>query len=556
MSKINVFALGGLGENGKNMVVVEVDDRIFVIDAGLKYPSVDLYGVDAVVPDINYLIENKDRIEGLFISHGHEDHIGAISYLLSNINIRVYGTHFTISLIEDFLTENNMNYEDYRLYRINENKTLKFNNVIVSFYNTTHSIPESIAIALHTPDGVIVYCTDFNFNQNAPTRYKTSFEKITDLGKQNVLLLMAESIGAGIVNRSTTDYMFNYTVTNALNNANGRVIVTAFSTDLDRIQKVINLAVDANRKIAIIGRKAQRIIDIAMSSGYLKVPSENFINLKFIDEKNTNEFDDMVVIVTGVRHEPFYVLQRMIRKQDRLIHLNSNDSILMMTTPVPGTEKIAQRTIDMLNREDISIEKIGKDILRSSHANNEDLKLLYSLLKPKYVLPIKGEYRHLIEQAKVAKDYGYDDNHIIIIENGQVVNIENGAVTGYSNVEVGDVLVDGSIIGDINEVVLRDREVLAQEGAILVISNISARNQEILTGPEIVTKGFVYSDDKEELHNQIVTTFNKIATNYLKKRAIDWNGFKKSLTDEISKIIYKAVHKRPIIIPVLIDTQV
>lgn len=293
-----------------------------------------------------------------------------------------------------------------------------------------------------------------------------------------------------------------------------------------------------------------------MSSGYLKVPSENFINLKFIDEKNTNEFDDMVVIVTGVRHEPFYVLQRMIRKQDRLIHLNSNDSILMMTTPVPGTEKIAQRTIDMLNREDISIEKIGKDILRSSHANNEDLKLLYSLLKPKYVLPIKGEYRHLIEQAKVAKDYGYDDNHIIIIENGQVVNIENGAVTGYSNVEVGDVLVDGSIIGDINEVVLRDREVLAQEGAILVISNISARNQEILTGPEIVTKGFVYSDDKEELHNQIVTTFNKIATNYLKKRAIDWNGFKKSLTDEISKIIYKAVHKRPIIIPVLIDTQV
>lgn len=556
MSKIKVFALGGLGENGKNMLVVEVDDRIFIFDAGLKYPSVDLFGIDAVVPDINYLLENKDRIEGLFISHGHEDHIGAISYLLSQINVRVYGTHFTISLIEDFLTENNMNYEDYRLYRINENKTLKFNNVIVSFYNTTHSIPESIAIALHTPDGIIVYCTDFNFNQNAPTRYKTSFDKITDLGKQNVLLLLTESIGAGIVNRSTSDYMFNYTVNTVLNNAKGRVIVTAFSTDLDRIQKIINLAAEANRKIAIIGRKAQRIIDIAMRSGYLKVPQENFINLKFIDDKNTNEFDDMVVIVTGVRHEPFYVLQRMIRKQDRLIHLNANDTILMMTTPVPGTEKIAQRTIDLLNREDIPIETIGKNILRSSHANNEDLKLIYALLKPKYILPIKGEYRHLIEQAKVAKDFGYDDDHILLLENGQVVNFDNGVLNGYSTVEVGDVLVDGSIIGDINEVVLRDREVLAQEGAVLVISNISSRTQEILTGPEIVTKGFVYSEEKGDLQSQIISTFNQIAMGYLKKRAVDWNGFKKALTDEISRIIYKTVHKRPIVIPVLIDTQV
>jgi len=554
MSKIKFFALGGLGENGKNMFVAEVDERIFIFDAGLKYPAVDLYGVDVVIPDISYLVENADRIEGIFISHGHEDHIGALPYLLKNINIRVYGTHFTIKLIEDLLIEEGMAVEDYRLYRINENKTLKFGEAMVSFYNTTHSIPESVGIALHTDQGLIIYSPDFNFDQNAETKYRTSFDKLIELSKKGVLALLAESIGSGTLTRPINDYLLTHVITDVFNRGTNRVIVTAFSSDLDRIQKIINIAVNNNRNIAIIGRKAQRIVDIAMNTDYLKIPKDRLVNLKYIDDKNKNEIKNLVVIVTGNRHEPFYVLQRMVNKQDRLIALNETDHVIIMTPPVPGTEKIALRTVDTLYRKNIKVTKVTKDIMRSSHANADDLKMMYNLLKPKYVIPIIGEYRHQIKQAKIAKEVGYEANKIIILENGESIEFENGVATTKNRIQNGDVLVDGSIVGDINEVVIKDREMLAQEGIFIISCNINAKGKRVINTPEIVTRGFVFGEFKDEIDFYVKKKFDSTLKFFFEKKYFEWNELNSVLREEIGREIYRIAKKRPIVIPVIVDT--
>lgn len=555
VSTIKILALGGLGENGKNMYVVEVEERIFVLDAGLKYPSVELYGVDAVIPDITYLIENKDRVQGIFISHGHEDHIGALPQLLKVLDVGVFGTHFTISLIEDLLTEEGMNVSDYRLYRINEDKVLKFGNITVEFYNTTHSLPESVGVAIKTPDGSVVYVPDFTFAINNDRKYRTSFNKLSQIAKEGTLALLSESLGVNNTNRVHNDVPLFHKITEVLLNS-GRVIFSLFSTDLDRIQKVINISIAHNRRIAIVGRKAQRVINIAMNSGYLHIPQDRLVNLKFIDDNNKNDYEDLVVIVTGVRHEPFYMLQRMCQGQDRLIEITEKDNIILMTPAVPGTERMAARTIDILNRHNAKVTIIKKDILVSSHADSEDLKLLYSILNPKYIIPIVGEYRHQYMQKKVAMNFGYADSNVLLLDNGQMITFKDGKLLPeITKVQSGDVLVDGSLIGDINEVVLKDREMLAAEGVVLLVVNVDARIKKIVSGPNLVTRGFAYGDFEQELTESIYAISVEIIENHLQKKYIDWNELKNDLRDAINKEIYRITKKNPIIIPTVIDTQ-
>lgn len=564
MSKISIAALGGLGENGKNMFIVEVDERIFILDAGLKYPEIDLYGVDAVIPDISYLIENRNRIEGIFISHGHEDHIGALPYILENINIRVYGTHFTICLIEDLLAENNMTIDKFKLYRINENKTLKFGEITVSFYNTTHSIPESVGIAISTEDGTIIYSPDFNFNPTVGSKYKTSYDKITELGKRNVLAVMAESLGVSDLERTSSDRLFEHTFNNVLTNAEGRIIISAFSSDLNRIQKIIDMSIQAGRRIAIIGRKAQRIIDIAMKSEYLKIPTDYLVNLKFKDnsiELNEKEEEEiraekkLVIIASGVRHEPYLSLIRMVNKQDRLVQLTQDDSVILISNPVPGTEKIAAEVLDALYRNDINVIQFEKKILRSSHANSEDLKLFYAMLKPKYFIPIIGEYRHLYEHQKVIKSAGYAPESIIILENGQVVTFENGQKGSLFEIHHGDILVDGSLTGSIDQSIIDEREKLADEGAIIVVANIDVKAKKLVSGPMITTRGFVSKIPLDQWKEQILELSMRIINTNLHKTNFKLEELEKTLSNDISNIAYRQTKKRPIIIPVLIDTK-
>jgi ribonuclease J len=555
MSKIKFCALGGLGENGKNMYVVEVDEKIFVLDAGLKFPSVELYGIDTVIPNINYLIENKEKVQGIFLSHGHDDAIGAIPELLKVLNVGVFGTHFTMSLAELAISDAGLNIADYRLYRINDDKVLKFGNVTICFYKTTHSIPESVGVAIKTSDGAIVYAPDFTFTSSSDKRYATSYNKISAIADNGVLALCAESLGTGNIDRVNNDYALNHAVKEILLNSK-RIIFALFSTDLDRIQKVINLCVANNRNIAIIGRKVQKTMNVAMNNDYLKIPEDNLVNLKYIDDKNDNNDDKLVVIVTGNRHEPYYTLQRMAVGQDRLIQIESTDNVVIICPPVTGTEKMATKSLDTLHRIGAKVTNISKGILRSSHADSEDLKMLYQMLNPKYIIPVNGEYRHQYLHKNIALEFGYSESNIIMLENGEQITFEEGILKPTrSKVTVGDVLVDGSIVGDINEVVLKDREMLSQDGTVLVVVNVNARSKKILDGPKVVMKGFVCCDSSQEVTDSIIEVTEKIITTHLNRKYVDWSLLKSDLKDRIGKSIYSQVKKNPIVIPIVIDIE-
>ena len=558
MSKIKFYALGGLGENGKNMYALEISNQIFVLDAGLKYPTHELFGVDSIIPDFSYLEQQRKKIVGLFLSHGHEDHIGAAPKFLKAINVPIYASNFTIAMLQDSMKEEGLKTEDYQFFPVDSSKTMVFNDVKVDFYRVTHSIPESLGIAIETNDGVIVYAPDFNFDQNVDQNYRTEFPVLSKIAGKNVLALFTESLGAERVGYTHSSESLNYVLNQAFYKAKDRIIVSAFSTDLVRIQKIIDIALKYNRNIAIIGRKTQRTVDIAINMGYLKIPKDKLITLKFIDEKNKNTLKDSVVLVTGDRHEPFYMLQRMVKKLDRLIHVEPTDTVIMMTPPIPGTEKIAARTLDVLYRHNTTIVKVDKSILPPAHASSEDIKLLINLLHPKYVIPVIGEYRHQYALQKLALQLGYDEDHILMLDNGQIVEFTNQNVSKTTGKipSSGDILVDGIIEGDLSDVVLRDRELLAQDGVLLVIANIDARHKKVLSKPEVVSRGFVYMKDNEEMVKEVEEIFYKVSTKVMDAKYIDWRMYKDMLRDDISRYLYRSTKRRPIIIPVLIDTQV
>ncbi|MDY2902535.1 MAG: ribonuclease J [Bacilli bacterium] len=556
MSKIKFFGLGGLGENGKNMFVCEVDERIFVLDAGLKYPSVDLYGIDTILPDFQYLRENKNRIQGVFLSHGHEDHIGAIPEFLKEFNVNVFGTHFTISIVEDALQEAGLNIKNYHLYRINQDKKLSFGDVTVQFYNVSHSIPESINIAICTKDGAIVFAPDFCLDTNTDKRYQTSYAKINEIAKNGVLALAPESLGTSNINRAPNNIAFDHEMIDALQK-NQRLIVSVYSTDLDRIQRIINLSVEHNRRVAILGIKTQKIVNIAINCGYLKVPENKLVNLKFIDDTHHNDDKDLVVIVAGNRHEPFFMLLRMCKHLDRLIQITNKDLVYLVTPPMNGTEKIANSTLDLLARSGATVVNLKKNILKSSHADSEDLKMLYSMLNPKYIIPIVGEFRHQYQQKQIILDAGYSEERTIMLDNGDVAYFENGSYKGkIEKVSVGDVLVDGSIVGDINEVVMKDRELLAQEGVVIVAIVIESNTRTIISGPEIVFKGFSIHDSDTELMEELKDMIAENVYSFMYKKYINWDKAQDNLREKIINFIKKQMNKNPIVMVTINDINI
>lgn len=555
MDNLKIMALGGLGEDGKNLYIVENDECIFILDAGLRYPDIDMYGVDAVVPDISYLIENKNKIAGIFVSHGHEDNIGAIPYLLRNLPINVYGTHFTISLIENLLTDNKMDIKKFRLYRINENKVLIFKGTKVEFFNTTHSLPESIGVAIHTPDGTVIYATDFNFAPTSDEHYTTTFSKITDLGKNKVLALMSESVGTTSLGRVSNDLMLEHSFNNILTHANGRIVVAAYSSDLKRIQKIINLVINSNRRIAFVGYKGVKFVETAILNNYLKVPEKNLITLKPYSETNQNEDDDLVVIVHGKREEAYSLLVKMVLGDDKYIHLNQRDQVVIMCPPVSGTEKLTTNAINTLYRYDMNLTVYDRTILRPSHATSDDLKLMYNVLKPKYIIPIKGEYRHMYEQLLVAQDFGYDRSQVLLTDNGEIINFKDGKPVDRTKVKVGDVFVDGSLIGDVNEVVIKDRETLSSDGALVITMYYDIRQRKILKKTKVVSKGIVGKMEDEELTKKVCDLAQSIFENALWRKNYSLENAEKTITDEITRLIFRMTKHKPLIVFVPIEVN-
>ncbi len=556
MSNVNFFSLGGLQENGKNLYVLEVDKKLFVLDCGLKYPTSELYGVDVIVNDISYLVENKDRIVGIFLTHAHDDHIGGVSYLLKEIDTKVYGSKFTLAVLNEKFKEDEYVPKPDQLIEVNTRSALKFDEVIVRFFEVAHNIPDCFGIAIKTLDGYIVYASNYNFDQNSKIDYAHMFRSLAVFAKEGVLALLTESLGANNESSRGTILEFKLRLTNIISQAQNRLIFTLFSSDILKIQQIIDIAVEYNKKIAIIGRKTQKLVNQAMALGYLNVPEENLANLKFMDGKIKNNDKDLVVLVTGERHEPYFMLQRMARGIDKLIKLEETDKVVILTKPFIGTEKMAARTLDIIYHVTSNVIEFSPQLLPASSANREEIKEMINILTPKYIIPVIGEYRHQYAVRIIADCIGYKDDRVIIVDNGDIVSFVDGNYTGIiGDVASSEVLIDGKAFKDVGDVVMRDRELLAEDGLILITANINPRTKTILVGPEVISKGFTYQTEEGDILLEIKKLFMLVSSKFLTTKFINWSEFKTNIKNEISHYIYKTTKRNPIIIPVLISTD-
>ena len=551
---VKIFALGGLDEVGNNLYVVDVNGRLFVLDSGRKHPGSEMLGVDAIIPDFTYLIENADRIKGIFLTQGHDEHMGSIAQLLDVINVPVYGTRLTIALAEDALLDAKMDERKYKLNIIRDENTLYMDGVKVSFFKTTHSIPGSIGVCIHTTHGSIVYTSDFIFNHSVSGRYQTNYHKISDIARGGVLCMLAESVNSESLGHASTGDSLDYSFEEAFDHTEGRLIFSLLSTDLHRIQMVVNLAVKYERKVAITGRRMQRLIDLAVKLGYLKIPKDVLISLGFMNTHRDNNIEDMVVITTGTRFEPFINLTRMIKGHDRFIKITKTDTVVLAITPQLGVENRAARTMDLLYRTDATVIAIKKELLPPSHASSEDLKLMMNLMKPKYIMPVNGEYRHLMSHLKVAKSMGYTDDEIIIMDNGEFATFEKGEFApSYESLELEEVLVDGHGVGDVGTVVLKDRQMLSNDGVVAIVINLNRRNKKIIKEPEIVSRGFVFETKDVDLFAEAKRIAKEVLEEKTKEnsRYFNWQDLRFDMRDRIGKYIYKTTKHRPIVIPII-----
>lgn len=556
MANINIFSLGGVQEDGKNLYVVEVNNKLFILDAGLKYPTAELYGVDIIVNDISFLVENKDRIVGIFLTHGHDDHIGGVYHILQEFQVPVYASKFTMVVLLDRLKEEEMKIDPKNFIVVNYKTLLNFDGVDVRFFDVAHNIPDCLGIAIKTEDGYIIYTGNYNFDQNSKINYAHMYRQLAIFARDGVLALLTDSLGSNNEQSRGTILEFKLRITNIISRAQNRLIFSLFSSDILRIQQIVDISVEQKKKIAIIGRKTQRLVNQAMQLGYLNIPEENLANLRYLDDKNKNDDKDLVILVTGERHEPYFMLQRMSKQIDRLIHLNADDTVIILTNPYLGTEKMAARTLDIIYKVTTNVKEFSSNLLPFASANREEIKQMINILLPKYIFPVIGEYRHQYALRVVANCVGYTDKRIVLLDNGDIASFENGKFCGITgDVPVGEVLIDGKAFKDVGDVVMRDRELLAQDGVLMICANINPRTKGIVAGPEIVSKGFLYLNENEELMKEILEVFKKVSIKYLVNKFVNWSEYKNSLKTELSHFIYKKTKRSPIIIPVLISTD-
>lgn len=557
MAQIQFFSLGGLQEDGKNLYVLELENRLFILDAGLKYPTTELYGVDMIVNDISYLVEQKDRVAGIFLTHAHDDHIGGVYHLLKEFSVPVYASKFTMAVLLDRLKEENFAIERAKFITVSAKTLLHFGPTDIRFFDVPHNVPDCLGIAIKTEDGYIIYTGNYNFDQNSKIDYAHMFRELAIFAKDGVLALLTDSLGATNEQSRGSILEFKLRITNIMHQTKNRLIFTLFSSDILRIQQIIGIALEQNKKIAIIGRKTQRLVNQAMQLGYIHIPNENLANLKYIDETVTNNDPNLVVLVTGERHEPYFMIQRMAKDVDRLIHLEPTDTVVILTTPYLGTEKMAARTLDMIYRVTTQVKEFNTNLLPFPSANREEIKQMINILLPKYIIPVIGEYRHQYALRSVAQCLDYDDEHIILLDNGDIATFVDGKYCGITgDVPVGEVMIDGKAFKDVGDVVMRDRELLAQDGLLMICANINPRTKSVVAGPEIISKGFVYIQDDEDLSKEIFAIFKKVSIQFLVNKFINWNDYKNTLKTELAHAIYKLTKRNPIIIPVLISTDI
>jgi len=547
--KIQIIPLGGLGEIGKNMTVVRYGDDIIVIDAGLMFPEDDMLGIDLVIPDISYLLENRDLVRGIILTHGHEDHIGALPYVLKQLSVPVYGTRLTLGILEGRLKENNVPLTN--LISVKAGDQLEVGPFKIGFIRISHSIADAVALSIKTPVGTIVHTGDFKFDQTPVDGKVTDFHKLAELGDQGVLVMLADSTNAEHPGYTMSEKSVGVTFDEMFYNANGRIIIASFSSNVHRVQQAIDTACKYNRKVAVLGRSMINVVTISSELGYLNIPEGILID---IDQINNYPASGVVIITTGSQGEPMSALTRMAMSDHRKVDIVPGDTIIISATPIPGNEKLVSRTIDYLLRQgaEVLYERTS-GIHVSGHASQEELKMMHNLIRPKFFIPVHGEYRHLVKHSKLAQELGMAKDHIFIAENGQVLEFtpEKGSVTG--KVSSGIVLIDGLGVGDVGNIVLRDRRQLSQEGILIVVITMDKQGGCVVAGPDIVSRGFVYVRESEQLmdeaKNKVRQTLDKCELN----NVTEWAMIKSSVRDTLGKYLYEKTRRRPMILPIIME---
>lgn len=553
IQKFKIFALGGLNEYGKNLYCVLVNNDIFIFDAGLKYPTKEMYGIDCIIPDFSVLISAKKRIKGIFLTTPHEEHIGAMSYILEKMpDIDVYANKFTLEMLKENLTEDGIDFTKFKLNEILENEVLNFGENKVGFFYTTSQLPESLGVYLETKDGIIVYTSNFSFQTSNSKLYNTNYNKLSNLANKKIIALLVESVGLGSMDLPNTQEKYERKLDTLFKKAKSRLIFSFFSSDIKKMQDIINLSVKFNKKIAIIGKKGQKFVQKALNLGYLKIPKQTLQTLKYIDNINKNNDSDLVVIVTGPMYEPYYTIEKMCNKTDKLIHIEKNDTVVLLTKQIPGTEKMMARTLDTLYRTDC--EKIIYDskIIKSPSASSQDIQILINILKPKFVIPVIGEFQHQVKLKHIASYIGFNKDNVILLENGDVFNIteNNTNFVSKKDIRADEVYVDGSPILDKNEDILKERSLLAEDGFLQILIKYN-ENDKIIEKIKLITRGFIPTNDEknEVLREKIEEIVNTLFT--MKKGYLNFTEIEKNIKNQVNRFVYQISRKAPIIIPVI-----
>lgn len=553
MSNIRIIPLGGVREVGKSLYVVEVNHSIFVLDCGLSYPETEMLGIDVIIPDFTYLEENRDRIVGIFLSHGHADAVGALPYLLEKVNAPVFGTELTIELAKISARDQGLKDQIKNFYTIDEDKEIEFDDATVSFFKTTHSIPDSIGIVVETPAGSIVYTGDFRFDPTVDEDYATNFSRLTQIGDKGVIALLTDSLGAASLDENVSQTLITQDITDTFYNANGRIIVSMIGSNIGRLQQILNVAYATERTVFFSGKDLTEIVDVASKLNKLTLPSVKTIgNMDKIKNYSDNQ---IVVISTGEVGEPIRALQAMALGRHDQIEMKASDLVYIATSPSVAIETLMAKTKDMVYRTGASWATISDNHKSAGHATPGELKLMMSFMKPEHVIPVHGHFRQLNAHAELAKELGYDERHIHLPALGDVLSYHKGRLTHTGEVPAEEVMVHGIGVGDIGNVVLRDRRILSEDGIFVVVATISRRLKKVLVGPQISSRGFVYMKHSGDLLEACSDMTLDILEKHLAKKNFDWNDLKSELREKIGKYLFKETKRRPMISPIIMEAS-
>ena len=546
---IRVIPLGGVGEVGKAMYVIEIDDELFVVDSGLMFPENEMLGIDIVIPDITYLEENKDRVKGIFLTHGHEDAIGSIAYVLRKIKAPVYGSKLTIALAKEHLKEMPAPHQ-VKFFEVTNQSRMNFNSTYVTFFHTTHSIPDSLGVVFHTSEGAIVHTGEFKFDQSAQGKFRPDLAKMAKLGEEGVFILLSDSTEAERPGHTTSEAVIGEQLAKTFHSTEGRIIVALYASNFIRLQQVFTQAELAYRKVAVVGKALEKVVELGRELGYLELGEDTFIPVSDIHKYQD---DEIIIIATGNQGEPLEALDKILRKHHRDVKIKNTDTILITFTPSPGLEVQMYNTMNQIAKVGARVLAADKKVHVSGHGSAEDLKLMLNLMRPKYFIPIQGEYRMLIAHSKLAQATGLQKSQIFIADKGDIVEYKNGKMRMAGRVQAGNILIDGIGVGDVGNIVLRDRKLLSQDGIFIVVVTLNRAQKRIASGPEILSRGFVYVRESEELMGEAAEIARGVIEKYVNKDTFEWTNIKQEIRDTLNTYLFQKTKRRPMIIPIIME---